>query len=702
MTIATPPTPLSYSGNGSTTSFPVSWKYNDKAHVVATLRSSTGVETVWVLTTNYTLTDPSDTGTLTAIVAPATGTTLIITLEPPNTQSTDLPIGGDFPSTSVEDGLDLAAQRDGYLLALFNRSLRVPKSDTQAGSLLDIPIDSSRANKFLAFDANGNPITSVGTGADAGLRGDLADTTDAAKGDALVGVKRSESGAQAFTLHAYQQSRDINVLSDFIPSTLHLNIKSGTSTVDVYAYIQAAIDAAELAGGADLWFPGGSVAVYNIGTRLTVEANGVGLKGAARLRRLSGATIASVLHVGATTGTAQYSGNVIDGLTFDGNSGCTEAVLKIRNQTLSDFRNLIIKSGSAIGLKTETSTTSVNTNQLRNNYTNLRIASNVSDGAIFIGEKDSCFVDIRSHNNTGNGITFRAFKDDANTLAETTECLLGVLSARDNGGDGFVFDGVEKYVASSLLSAINGGYGYRFRSTDTGAVSVALNSIQIANLISRNDNLGGLRISDSAQVLDMQVGTALIRGPNQTVGVEGVRIDGASRINFGTLIVVSNQGTAIRIRKGTPLGATTEASNIEFSNVILVSNGINASSANHGISIEDSTSDIFIGSLRSANSETNGPDYELNFSATAGPIFIGQAHLSANSSGNELNINSSDTHFGRLKIGTGPTSLWIKDGITAPSSSPSSVYAQMYIDTADGDLKIRFGDSTIKTIVIDT
>jgi len=41
----------------------------------------------------------------------------------------------------------------------------------------------------------------------------------------------------------------------------------------------------------------------------------------------------------------------------------------------------------------------------------------------------------------------------------------------------------------------------------------------------------------------------------------------------------------------------------------------------------------------------------------------------------------------------------IKDGVTAPSTV--SGFAQIYVDTADGDLKIKFGDGTIKTIVTD-
>lgn len=44
--------------------------------------------------------------------------------------------------------------------------------------------------------------------------------------------------------------------------------------------------------------------------------------------------------------------------------------------------------------------------------------------------------------------------------------------------------------------------------------------------------------------------------------------------------------------------------------------------------------------------------------------------------------------------------LAITDGITAPTTAPGS--AQIYVDSADGDLKIKFGDGTVKTIVTDT
>ncbi len=44
--------------------------------------------------------------------------------------------------------------------------------------------------------------------------------------------------------------------------------------------------------------------------------------------------------------------------------------------------------------------------------------------------------------------------------------------------------------------------------------------------------------------------------------------------------------------------------------------------------------------------------------------------------------------------------LALADGITAPSTVAGK--AQIYVDTADGDLKVKFGDGTVKTIVTDT
>ena len=263
MTISTAPTPLSYSGDGSTVAFPITWKYNAKSHIVATLRSSSGTETTWALTTNYTLTDPGDTGTLTAVVAPASGETLVISLEPPNTQSSDIPLGGEFPSVTVEDGLDLAAQRDQKIQSLFDRSLRVPRTDTKTGSALELPIDTSRANKYLAFDADGDPIASA-----------------AAAGTAVVSpfmetVLDDSTAAAARTTLGLGTAATVNTGTSgtTIPLNDGNNTQSGTLTMSGKSIIEANASIAAHATTMDPWSSGNYVTATGAAVTFTDLAN---------------------------------------------------------------------------------------------------------------------------------------------------------------------------------------------------------------------------------------------------------------------------------------------------------------------------------------------------------------------------------------------------------------------------------------------
>ena len=59
-------------------------------------------------------------------------------------------------------------------------------------------------------------------------------------------------------------------------------------------------------------------------------------------------------------------------------------------------------------------------------------------------------------------------------------------------------------------------------------------------------------------------------------------------------------------------------------------------------------------------------------------------------------VRAGTTYFEAYASGA----VGIRDGITAPATVTGM--AQLYVDTADGDLKVKFGDGTVKTIVVDT
>jgi len=61
-----------------------------------------------------------------------------------------------------------------------------------------------------------------------------------------------------------------------------------------------------------------------------------------------------------------------------------------------------------------------------------------------------------------------------------------------------------------------------------------------------------------------------------------------------------------------------------------------------------------------------------------------------------IDLGSINTFFDGIFGNT----MGLKDGVTAPATATG--FANLYVDTADGDLKVKFADGTVKTIATDT
>ena len=158
-------TPERIAGNGSTTSFPVSFKFFAGADLVVNLRDdTTGADTLQTITTHYTVTKNNalrpETGTVVFVTAPPSGKTVVIERQTPRTQTLDLTRGGPLDEDSLEWQLDrqtLADQEDAYD---FGRALAKPATDA-AGLDMTLPNSVDRASQYLAFDASGLPIAAA-------------------------------------------------------------------------------------------------------------------------------------------------------------------------------------------------------------------------------------------------------------------------------------------------------------------------------------------------------------------------------------------------------------------------------------------------------------------------------------------------------------------------------------------------------------
>lgn len=143
-----------YNGNGSTTVFAYGFLVLDATHIVVTTVTN-GVSTT-VTPDQYSVTGVGNSsgGSVIMNFAPTTGTQLFISRNVPFTQQLDLQNQGAFFSQDIENALDLAVMRDQQINRVGTNTLRFPVFETVDGTLAPI---SSRANRYLRFDANGLP-----------------------------------------------------------------------------------------------------------------------------------------------------------------------------------------------------------------------------------------------------------------------------------------------------------------------------------------------------------------------------------------------------------------------------------------------------------------------------------------------------------------------------------------------------------------
>lgn len=118
-------------------------------------------DTLLTLTTNYTVTiNANGTGYVTLTAAPTGATQIAIVGNRTISRSTDFTTGGDFFANTLNNELDqqtIFAQQNAEGLA---RALQAPITDP-SGIDMTLPRAADRANKFLSFDDDGNPVPGV-------------------------------------------------------------------------------------------------------------------------------------------------------------------------------------------------------------------------------------------------------------------------------------------------------------------------------------------------------------------------------------------------------------------------------------------------------------------------------------------------------------------------------------------------------------
>ena len=157
MTVSSSTSKVSFSGNGSLTTFAYSFKIFDQDDLTVILRAADGTETVQTITTHYTVTGVGSAsgGNVVFGSAPASGVTVVILREQPLTQGLDLVANDPFPAESLEEALDKLVFMTQKHEEELGRAIKASRTNTLTGSEFTISA-TDRANKIFAFDGSGN------------------------------------------------------------------------------------------------------------------------------------------------------------------------------------------------------------------------------------------------------------------------------------------------------------------------------------------------------------------------------------------------------------------------------------------------------------------------------------------------------------------------------------------------------------------
>jgi hypothetical protein len=177
---------IAYTATSGQTAFAVPFEFLEEEHLAIYQN-----DTLLTLTTDYTVSGEGDEdgGTITLETGATAGDSIVIALDVPLELTTHIPVTGRLDVPAINLQFTLLMMLIKQLDANRVRSLRQPDSDTD--DLDDLPAAASRANKYLAFDSDGQPslVSSVSSAVAAtAFMLTLLDDTTAAQARATLGI----------------------------------------------------------------------------------------------------------------------------------------------------------------------------------------------------------------------------------------------------------------------------------------------------------------------------------------------------------------------------------------------------------------------------------------------------------------------------------------------------------------------------------
>jgi DNA polymerase III gamma/tau subunit len=234
MTVSTTIIKNSHNGNGSTTTFAYSFKIFADSDLVVIIRSSTGTETTKTLTTHYTVTGAGSASGGTVVFTtgniPASGETVVIRRNVPQTQVIDYIANDPFPAETHEEGLDRNTMIAQQVSEATDRSIKLSRTNTMTSTEFTVGA-TDRASKVLGFDSNGELTVTQELGT---FRGNWSASTSYSARD-LVKDTSTNNIFLANTAHTSSGSQPLTTNTDSAKWDLIVDAASATSSASAAA-----------------------------------------------------------------------------------------------------------------------------------------------------------------------------------------------------------------------------------------------------------------------------------------------------------------------------------------------------------------------------------------------------------------------------------------------------------------------------------
>jgi hypothetical protein len=718
-----------------------------------------------LLASGYTVNDVgvNTGGTVTLDVGVPVGQIVSLVLAMPLDRTTNYQNSGDFLAGDVNGDFDkiyigaIQNENEG------GRSLRLKDVEPPtAGVDMTIPLKADRLGKFLAFDSvTGGPIAGSGAAFFDSAAWSVYDFTGDGSTVAftLGSNPATENNTQVYIDGVYQQKDGYSVAGAVLTfsvappnlSTIEVMVVAilpiGSTSSDLVSYAPAGTGAVasnvqtklrESVSVKDFGAVGdgttddtdaiqaainssaGRILIPEGNYKITDKNGAYGLLIAIANKTIvgDGLELSNLVYTSSAINRPAISVTASDvhikGIRVDGTANATKAAQTRANCNGITFLNVSECSvrtcqivGGHYGIYLDNDTGSYDNND-----------HNIVESNILRNFQSTGFIAHQAQYLLVQGNDAEDCKNDGFKISEGTQFsrILGNTS-RNNDRDGFdVYSGFIESVLNGNVAEDNQLQGYEIKGTFGGGDYVVRNSV-ISNNVATRNGLGGTH-----------PGFSIISVRNCTFDGNISVSNTGSGFDFNTVQGCTVTGCLATRNTQHGFDLSANVSRTQFSGCQSVDNSwVNGTTQNgtyHGYNLESASTGQFVGCM-SMNGTTTGQKGGQGYgwywptaisgsrvqncytlANVTGGFGGGTGWASANGffnvtdNGTLKGVQFTDDALSKMSMTGAFNEMAIVDGITAPATVSGKTF--IYVDTADGDLKVKFGDGTIKTISTDT